>query len=261
MLSTPSTSHVNINRVYEPAEDSFLLLDTLSSSSEIAFLHGRFSSQDGSHGFKASSPVVLEVGTGSGIVIAFITAHSRRIFGRSDILTLGSDLNAFACKATVETVEQASQQVTEGSCGLFLSCVKADLASALGKGTIDVLIFNPPYVPTEKLPEPPSNGESCDEKSLDIDVDQFENESRLLSLSYAGGQDGMEVTHRLLEELPGLLSVNQGVAYVLLCQQNKPTEVMDMIRHWGSSWAVKVVGRSGRTGGWEKLLVLRIWRQ
>lgn len=261
MLPTPSTSHINVDRVYEPAEDSFLLLDTLSSSSEIAFLRQRFSGEQGSGGIKPSSPVVLEVGTGSGIVIAFITAHAKTVFGRSDILTLGSDLNAFACKATVKTVKQASQQDQEGSSGLFLSCVRADLGSILSRGTVDVLIFNPPYVPTEELPSAPSNGGSYDEASLQIKEDQFGNESHLLSLSYAGGEDGMEVTHRLLDQLPELLSVNQGVAYILLCQQNKPIKVMDLIRHWGSSWAVEVVGRSGRTGGWEKLLVLRIWRQ
>ena len=260
MLPTPSTSHVNVSRVYEPAEDSFLLLDTLSSSSEIAFLHGRFSNEEGSRGKKLFSPVVLEIGTGSGILVAFITAHAKRIFGRPDILTLGSDLNTFACKATVETVKQVSQRDPEGSTGLFLSCVRADLGSALSRSTVDVLIFNPPYVPTEELPKSPSNGGSYDEKSIQTSEDQFDNDSYLLSLSYAGGEDGMEVTRRLLDQLPELLSVNQGVAYILLCQQNRPIEVMDTISHWGSSWAVKVVGRSGRTGGWENLLVLRIWR-
>ena len=42
MLPTPSTSHVNYNRIYEPAEDSFLLLDTLASPSETTFLRIRF---------------------------------------------------------------------------------------------------------------------------------------------------------------------------------------------------------------------------
>ena len=259
MLPTPSTSHVDVNRIYEPAEDSYLLLDTLSSSSETAFLRERFSKDERSHRI-SPSPVVLEVGTGSGIVLAFITAHARKLFGRADVLTLGSDLNAFACTATIETVTQASQRDSEGSSGVLLCCMRADLGSALRRGTADVLLFNPPYVPTEELPEPLSNEGNCDEESSKATADRFDDESHLLSLSYAGGEDGMEVTYRLLDQLPELLSVNRGVAYVLLCQQNKPLQVMDRIRRLGSSWAVDIVGRSGKRGGWEKLLVLRIWR-
>jgi tRNA A58 N-methylase Trm61 len=35
--------------------------------------------------------VVVEVGTGSGVVLAFTAAQSQQIFGRRDILTLGID--------------------------------------------------------------------------------------------------------------------------------------------------------------------------
>lgn len=264
MLPTPSTSHINVDRVYEPAEDSFLLLDTFSSSAEIAFLQHRFSRQEA----QTSSPLVLEVGTGSGVVVAFVTAYAREIFGRNDVLTLGADVNDFACAATVETAHRAcNEDLTKArslpSTGLFLSCVRADLGSTLRPHSIDVLIFNPPYVPSAELPNL-SIGQS-DEQSKDggyeISVEShFERDSHLLSLSYAGGADGMEVTNRLLDQLPELLSLDTGMAYILLCKQNKPEEVMGRIRTWSSSWAVEVVGQSGKVGGWEKLQILRIWR-
>ena len=115
---------------------------------------------------------------------------------------------------------------------------------------VDVLIFNPPYVPTPDLPE-------ALEK---IGNSPYEVDSHLLSLSYAGGADGMETTDRLLDPLPNILSQDRGCAYILLSAQNKPDQVKERIRNWGTEWAVETVGSSGRKGGWEKLQIIRIWR-
>jgi len=82
----------------------------------------------------------------------------------------------------------------------------------------------------------------------------------MLSLSYAGGTDGMEITNQLLEQLPEVLHVRRGVAYVLLCAQNRPDEVRQRVNKWVGTWSVETVGHSGNKGGWEKLQILRIWR-
>ena len=261
MLPTPSTSHVNTDRIYDPAEDSFLLLDTLSSKSETLFLQDRFilSAQ-------IPSPLVVEVGVGSGVVLAFLTAHAQALLSRTDILSLGVDVNEYACQATAKTVEIACNEgyTKQGvlKSGLFLTAPVADLLSVIRPRTVDILVFNPPYVPTSEVPGSPDsalaahNGESGRGK-----YKVFDEDSRLLSLSYAGGVDGMEVTNRLLSQLPSVLSAERGVAYILLCQQNKPAEVMQRVRSWGAGWAVDVLGRSGKQGGWEKLQVLRVSRQ
>lgn len=258
MLPTPSTSHVDLDRVYEPAEDSFLLLDSISSNSESAFLAHRFD-QD----IVKSAPVVLEVGTGSGVVLAFITAHTQKILGRTDVLTLGVDINPCACAATQQTVLQACQDTSDPASdahsthGVFMGCLNADLASCLRGGAIDIVIFNPPYVPTAELPRFPSH----DGSTFDAESRSFDDDSQLLSLSYAGGKDGMEVTDRLLEELPFILNKKRGIAYILLCKQNKPELVKKRIEGWRKAWSVDVVGQSGKTGGWEKLQILRICRR
>ncbi|KAI9823624.1 MAG: S-adenosylmethionine-dependent methyltransferase [Thelocarpon impressellum] len=260
MFPTPSTSHVSFANVYEPAEDSYLLLDTLSSASETAFLVDRFGparAHDSSthHGTVATaSPLVLEVGSGSGVVLAFVAAHARTIFGREDVLALGTDVHAFACQATRDTVGLALAGGGANGSAAFLDPVVADLAGCVRAGTVDILVFNPPYVPTESLPAiladyRPGEGEGS-----------FERDSRLLALSYAGGVDGMETTERLLYQLPTLLSRDRGVAYVLLCAQNNPNEVVRRIDGWGKGWRVEMVGSSGRKAGWEKLRVVRIWR-
>ncbi|CAG7940411.1 unnamed protein product [Penicillium salamii] len=253
MLPTPDTSHVSFDTIYEPSEDSYLFLDTLASDSESKWLSARFPNQ-------STSPLVVEVGTGSGVVLAFTAAQSEKIFGRRDILALGTDVNRNACIATRETATtaiKAEQQPTPQS--IHISSLTADLCAPLRPGSVDVLLFNPPYVPTEDLPRLPSavDNDPATAEAMSRS-DKFDNDSYFLSLTYAGGADGMETTDRLLEAIPGVLSA-RGVAYVLLCKQNKPEEVKDRIRAWG--WQAESVGSSGMQAGWEKLVIVRIWRE
>lgn len=243
MLSTPSTAHVSFSTIYEPAEDSFLLLDTLSNPHEKAWLHSRFTPFP-------ILPLILEVGTGSGVVIAFLASNAREIFGRN-VLSMGIDVNEAACRATATTVERAL--AAEKSRSVFLGSVCADLFSASTPAGVDVLVFNPPYVPTAVLPVLPQTGQMLG--------DRFQHDSHLLELSYAGGIDGMETTMRFLLALPEVLS-QRGVAYVLLCAQNKPKEVKRLIPTLlTGEWTVETVGDSGKKAGWEKLVVIRIARQ
>lgn len=324
MLPTPDTSHVSYSRVYEPAEDSFLFLDTLSSANETAFLKQRFYHHYHHHSSSSSSskeeqeeetegkkeggrsifraPLVVEVGTGSGVVIGFVHAHAAALFGTSAVLTAGVDVNSFACRATVDTVRKAAAAAThqqqepsssssllasddsnardagdeqgggrgeggerKSSSALFLGAVRGDLLSPLGKGQVDVLIFNPPYVPTEELPMTPhlaaEQEQEEETKTTTTSASaRFERDSYLLSLSYAGGKDGMEITDRLIAALPEGLSP-RGCAYILLCAGNKPDEVKERIRAFGPEWRVLTVGDSGKQAGWEKLQIIRIWRE
>lgn len=283
MLPTPSTSHVPFDTIYEPSEDSYLFLDTLSSASESAWLSHRFSPPSSSTSPSATpSPLLVEVGTGSGVVLAFAAANSHLIFGRRDVLALGTDVNRNACLATRQTVETAvsERQVENGkdtgnvngnangdqsARTVFLSAQTADLASSLRENTVDVLLFNPPYVPTEELPTLPTpapsgtNGNGDSGKPMSK-TEKFEEDSYFLSLTYAGGEDGMQITNKLLEAIPRILDPVRGVAYVLLCRQNRPDEVMQRIREWGDGWTAEVVGDSGGKAGWEKLVIVRIWR-
>jgi release factor glutamine methyltransferase len=257
MLPTPSTSHVAFERVYEPAEDSFLFLDTLSSTDEKQFLRKRFTTTAGTKISvnDSTSPLVVEIGTGSGVVLSFLHAHAEQILGRPDVFTVGVDVNCFACNATQQTVQVAEkQQLTQGiSHGFYLGNIVGDLTGPLKYGEVDVLIFNPPYVPTLEVPALPTEGTNSNRS--------YEDDSHLLSLSYAGGADGMETTDRLLGELPGILNSDRGCAYILLCARNKPDRVKDRVKNWGNGWMAETVANSGKRGGWEKLQIIRIWRE
>ncbi|KAL8780056.1 MAG: hypothetical protein Q9213_006646 [Squamulea squamosa] len=247
------------------ATDTIYESYTISSAAEVSFLQKRFGlrSRWPNNGPKTPSPLIAEVGTGSGVVLAFITAHAQTLFGRSDILSLGIDINHYACRASIQTVEKACQDITDSlqavsgsmDTGLLLTSIDGNLTSAIRSGVVDVLVFNPPYVPTCNAPAATAADGANEDRQTDLDAD-----SDLLSLSYAGGVDGMEVTNRLLDQLPSVLDAHRGVAYLLLCKQNKPDMVAQRIRQWGYQWTVDVVGRSGKQGGWEKLQILRIFR-
>ncbi|POR30837.1 ERF1 methyltransferase catalytic subunit MTQ2 [Tolypocladium paradoxum] len=247
MLPTPDTSHVPYERVYEPSEDSFLLLDTLSSAPERRFLQHALAHH--------AAPLVVEVGTGSGVVVAFVHAHAHAIFGTRRVLAAGVDVSAYACRATARTVAKA-QADSRGAHGVYLGSCMGDLAAPWRDASIDVLIFNPPYVPTPGMPSRP---EGFSDDPSPAREPSFDDDSYLLSLSYAGGMHGMETTDRLIESLPRILSP-RGCAYILLCAQNKPEDVKRRIQGFGPEWRALTVGSSGKTAGWERLQVVRIWR-
>lgn len=316
MLPTPSTSHVSYDTVYEPAEDSYLFLDTLSSPSETAWLQSRFSRAHHANTQQIEGtrerqihriPLLVELGPGSGVIVAFLSAHAQTIFG-TEVLSLGVDANPHACLATRTTVEKALHDQalhldrdSDSTVGdpvnrpkqsetgprprsTYLTSLTGDLTGALKPGETDILVFNPPYVPTDSVPAFPSSSSPADHTVLKSSP-TFEESSRLLELSYAGGVDGMEVTNRLLRQLPDVLSP-RGVAYVLFCRGNRPEEVKGWIRGWDvsgadgagsgvveeegkerarvtgtSKWCAETVETSGKTAGWEVLEIVRIWRE
>ena len=240
MLPTPCTSHIDYCRVYDPAEDSFLLIDTLSAASEVQFLTNRF--KHAQH-----APLALEIGVGSGVVLSFLTTNARQLLGRSDVLAMGTDLNIFAVKGATRTVHKAAEMDKElaPDSATLLDILQGDLATPLRHNLMDIILFNPPYVPSEDVPRLPSDGD--DAKNADF---------ALLALATDGGVDGMEVTDRLLDELPNLFSDN-AVAYIIAMASNKPERIKARIIGFGPQWRAATVSK--RRAGWENLQVIRVW--
>lgn len=216
MKSTPTTRNVDFSKVYEPAEDSFLFLDTLEE--QLEYLQARYSPRN-------KSCLVLEIGPGSGIVTTFVHKYIL-----TDALFLTSDINIHACQASLATSK-------ENGGAQYLDTTRGDLATHLRPHLVDILLFNPPYVPeSEDVPQIPEN----------------DNDSLWLDLALVGGKDGMQITNKLLGSLDIILS-EQGIAYILFCQRNKPEKVAEVVRQQG--WNVECV--ANRKAGTE---VLSIWR-
>ncbi|KAI0211831.1 Methyltransferase N6AMT1 [Lamellibrachia satsuma] len=200
MLPTPCLRHLttsNYEHVYEPVEDSFLFLDALEKDAKF---------------LTALRPdVCLEVGSGSGVVSAFIA----RLLGNNTYY-ICTDINPLAAIATQGTARQNH---------VILNTVVTDLTASLLPrltGQVDVLLFNPPYVVT------PSE----------------EVGSRGIEASYAGGRDGREVTDRFFPGVPKLLSP-RGTFYLIVIKENKQDEIETLMRSYGLKMEVVLTRRSG----------------
>lgn len=184
-IVTPIIPKTNafVDRVYEPAEDSFLFLDALEE--EMASIRAR------------NATLCLEVGCGSGILS---TALAQTKYFKSNVpIVFAIDVNPCACLLTKETAElnvgvgrvepiQANGQV----CSRLFNC------------KFDLVICNPPYVPTEN-----GAGEMQDEAS------------KSLVASWDGGPDGNQFIIPFLRDIPSLLN-DDGVLYLLLSSWNHP---------------------------------------
>lgn len=216
MLPTPYIKDLD-ERVYDPSEDSFLLLDSLEEC--LPELQAR------------KYPTVCEIGAGSGIVTTFmkVNIHPHGLF-------FATDVNPAACDTILNTVKENDTQAKFHTVNVF----QMSLTSAIRPKSIDVLVFNPPYVPAEEVPEIPSDPQDC----------------TWLDLALLGGSDGMVVTWQVLYNLDKILAAD-GVAYILFCARNKPDSVAQIMRDRG--WSVRTV--ISRKAGWEVLSVLEFKKQ
>eukprot|EP01029_Cantina_marsupialis_P029932 TRINITY_DN78590_c0_g1_i1.p1 TRINITY_DN78590_c0_g1~~TRINITY_DN78590_c0_g1_i1.p1 ORF type:complete len:215 (+),score=51.82 TRINITY_DN78590_c0_g1_i1:197-841(+) len=209
----PDLDHIDFadyDKVYEPAEDSFLMMDTfLEMKNEII----------------ASKPVIsLEVGSGSGV----LTTSLRQTLD-IPLISFCTDVNEFAARTTLGTAKQ--NRITN------VEAILTDLTGAFGKklhGKVDILIFNPPYVPT-----PPEEVGHND-----------------IRAAWAGGVDGMEVTNRFLELVYDLLS-QKGSCYLVVVQDNKPEEIMEKMCAKG----LKAERAKRKRAFNEDLSILRFWKE
>lgn len=155
--------------VYEPAEDSFLLVDALLDNI-----------QDGNR--------VLEVGCGTGIVSVFA--------GDRASLVAATDLNPHAVRCAGDNGVDA---------------VRTDLMAGI-RGTFDLVVFNPPYLPTQE-----------DERLGGWD-----------DLMLDGGADGRETIRRFLAEVGEHLSAN-GRILLLVSSLTGIREVCSLMEDAGLS--------------------------
>jgi release factor glutamine methyltransferase len=178
-----------LETVYEPAEDSQLLADTVAEHVD-------------------EGDLLLDVGTGSG----YVARRARKAGAR----VVGSDLNPHAC---------------EHARDVGLPVVRGNLTAPFRDGALDVVAFNPPY-----LPEPEGGGWG----------DWMET-------AITGGEDGREVIEPFLDDVGRVLAPG-GRVYLLVSTMTGPGEVNEYAASRGLD-AGEVADESFR---FERLLVLEL---
>lgn len=229
-METPSYSHLSLkdyDHVYEPSEDSFLLIDALES--ELPYLR------------KKKPLVCLEIGSGSGIIISALAQYlNHQVHGFYAV-----DINKYACDATWRTSKANNVNV---------EVINMDLLTSFKPSCIDLLVFNPPYVPTliddcaSNIPE--------QNKFYDIDAEKvYSSRDKMLIKSWAGGVDGCEIINRVISVLPDILAPD-GIFYLLIIKDNNPEKVMNDLKNIGFQ-ADQIMDRKIRG---EHLIVLKVSR-
>ncbi len=140
---------------------------------------------------------ILEVGCGSGIISSVIKANTKANI-------IGIDISPHAVKCTKENEVEVIR-------GDLLSCIK---------GKFDIIIFNPPYLPTAE-----------EERSNDW-----------ISVAIDGGYDGRRVIYRFLKDSMNRLTEN-GRILMLLSSLTGLEEVKSMMASAGYAVEYRVQER------------------
>ncbi|TFK76781.1 S-adenosyl-L-methionine-dependent methyltransferase [Pluteus cervinus] len=216
MIPTPDLSHLtskDYDLVYEPAEDTFLLLDAFETQAGVLR--------------ELQPKICLEIGSGSGCVSAFLAS----ILGPSS-LYFCTDINPYACTCTRNTGTQNK---------VVLDCINASFAKPLMlrlRHSVDVIVFNPPYVPT-----------------LEDEAEDAQNDHDIRG-SWAGGQDGMSVTNLFLQDVETLLS-SKGFFFLVALKDNDIPSIQNrMLQDHGLQSKIILQRRAGR----EHLFILQFER-
>ena len=162
--------------VYAPSDDTYLIIDYFNESiSENYF--------DGLNIKKVNN--ILDMGTGTGIIALFLQEVKKRILNFSPRI-FASDIleNAIKCAKLNESINNIEKSITFIQSDLFKK-FQANL-----KKKFNVIIFNPPYLPSLKY-----NSKVRVKKGIDN--------------SWNGGKKGFEVFLEFISQAKSFLDLTQ----------------------------------------------------
>lgn len=209
----PTLDHLELSdfdHVYEPAEDTFLLCDALHQQRQELM--------------ELQPLMCVEIGCGSGCVITYL-GQLLQSLDHTSFALLATDINPHALRCTSKTARVNK---------VPLEAVRSSLLSGLDarlSGCVDVLLFNPPYVPT-----PDDEVSGCG-----------------IEASWAGGEDGRRVIDQVLPMIKGLLSP-RGCLYMILVKENKPSEIAKFCEENGLASEIVIMRRAKNEG----LMVMKV---
>ncbi|XVF38712.1 hypothetical protein REPUB_Repub20aG0125400 [Reevesia pubescens] len=197
--------------VYEPCDDSFALVDALLADRKNLLEH--------------KPTLCMEVGCGSGYVITSLMLMLGEEANGAQFMA--TDINHHAIRVTQETMEAH---------GVHAELINTDIALGLENrlaGSVDVMVVNPPYVPTPE-DEVGRGG---------------------IASAWAGGENGRSVIDKILPVADKLLS-KRGWLYMVTLTANNPSQICLLMRKKGYASRI-IVQRSTEE---ESLHIIKFWK-
>jgi release factor glutamine methyltransferase len=227
-------TYQDYDKVYEPSDDTYLLLDALQYDvllvdDDQLYQEKPLEQQQHQQEEDEAMLICLEIGCGTGVVSAalqemLLRRRRRRLrpSRRCGGVSPPSPTTASAAstpRLAVGWATDVNLHAVKSAQTLGLDTVLCDLGRAFRPGVVDILIFNPPYVPTPD-DEIPSSFSGAGGSSS----------SGLLAAAWAGGTDGRVVIDRwVTETLTTKLAKPHGRAYLVTVDENRPDQLADYL--------------------------------
>jgi len=197
--------------VYEPAEDTFLMIDTINLDKELIFAKIK------NKIFSKSNNIfnTVEVGCGSGLVSATLVKMIK------DYISF--DLNDeiiykhFCLDVNRDAIDLTRNLMKSYKLDNHVEVHESNLFSFFTEQNIDIkfdlVIFNPPYVTTDE-----------EEYSSAI-------EKKDISAAWAGGKSGSEVIYDFIEKLGNFITFPDSAIYLLLSEENEYGKIQNLMKN------------------------------
>jgi release factor glutamine methyltransferase len=180
--------------VYDPSDDSFLIIDYFKNSINESYFDG----------IKLSEiENILDLGTGTGIIAIFLQMI------KSQIHTFIPQI--FASDILDESIECAKKNQKLNNIGEQITFIQSDLFKSFPdhlKSSFNIIIFNPPYLPSSELSE---------------------NENIKLKKDYTwdGGTKGIELILQFLGEAKHFLNLEKDHYIYYISSSRTPLDILN----------------------------------
>ena len=216
----PNLSHLKLcdyENVYEPSDDTYLLIDAIGHDID-SMTTEKYN----------DIKTTMEIGVGTGTPGIYF--NMRLLNTASSPIHYMTDINSDAIRIAKSTAEKNGIPTNN------LHAIQCDLATDVLEelqNKVDVLIFNPPYVPTPNE-DIGSNG---------------------IEASWAGGTNGRVVLDRALPQIAQLLAFPNGVAYIVVVDDNFPEQIAQLMNE---KYGIQVIPWLRRRARNEFLTILKM---
>ena len=183
--------------VYEPAEDTFLLIDSIELELENLNSKSYFNNIE-----KINS---IELGCGNGLVSCCFLSKLKS-------LNLKNNINHYCLDINKDAINLTKNLLTHYKFDQNTSFIESNLFEKIDKKEIfDIIIFNPPYVTT--------------------DSEEYERalKEKDIYAAWAGGKKGSQTINKFVEQLDGRIN-DKSIIFLLLSKENDYNSIINNIK-------------------------------